>query len=165
MADRRSAQGEKNVKNILAALMMLVLPISSALAADPERGTPAEAQALLKKAVAHYKKFGKEKALADFVRKDGGFIDRDLYVAVYDLDGVALAHINSRYIGKNVSELRDANGKYYVRDRMEAARKEKSGWQDLAGRINPVTKKMEDKRMYWERHDDLVFAAGAYKPK
>lgn len=32
------------------------------------------------------------------------------------------------------------------------------------GAAIPVTRKVEPKRMYWEKHDNLVFAAGAYKP-
>jgi hypothetical protein len=32
-------------------------------------------------------------------------------------------------------------------------------------RINPVTKKIEPKRIYRGKQDDLVFAAGAYKPE
>ena len=38
-----------------------------------------------------------------------------------------------------------------------------SGWQDFKF-FNPQTKKVEPKRMYWEKHDNIVFAAGAYKP-
>ena len=133
-------------------------------AADEQRATPPEAEALVKKAVAHYKKVGKDKALADFTKKDGGFIDRDLYVTVYSFDGVALAHINPKFIGKNMLDLRDEKGKYHIKERIELAQKNGSGWQDLAGRVNPVTLKLEDKKMYYEKVDNLVFAAGAYKP-
>lgn len=97
------------------------------------------------------------------MRKDGGFIDRDLYVTVYDFNGVALAHINPRFIGKNMLDLRDEKGKFHIKERIELAQKQGKGWQELAGRINPATKAMEDKRMYFQRHDNLVFAAGAYK--
>ena len=150
------------MKKLFAALMMLALGISSALAAD--RGTPAEAEAMVKKAIAHYKKVGKDKALVDFVRKDGGFIDRDLYVTVYDYSGVTLAHINPRIVGKNMLERRDENGKFHIKERIELARKQGSGWQDLAGRVNPTNKKAEDKRTYFESYDNLVFASGVFKP-
>jgi hypothetical protein len=46
---------------------------------------------------------------------------------------------------------------------MEAAAKGNSGWLDFQF-FNPVSKKVEPKRMYWEKYDNLVFAAGAYKP-
>lgn len=146
----------------LAAAALACLAFGAA--ADEQRATPAEAEALVKKAVAHYKKVGKEKALADFTKKDGGFIDRDLYVTVYNFDGVALAHINPKFIGKNMLDLRDEKGKYHIKERIELAQKNGSGWQDLAGRVNPKTLKLEDKKMYYEKSDNLVFAAGAYKP-
>ena len=146
----------------LAAAALACLAFGAA--ADEQRATPAEAEALVKKAVAHYKKVGKEKALADFTKKDGGFIDRDLYVTVYNFDGVALAHINPKFIGKNMLDLRDEKGKYHIKERIELAQKNGSGWQDLAGRVNPKTLKLEDKKMYYEKFDNLVFAAGAYKP-
>ena len=147
----------------IAAVFFACFALSAA-AADEPRGTPQEAEALVKKAIAYYKKNGKEKALADLSRKDGGFIDRDLYVTVYDDKGVALAHVNPKFIGKNMIDLRDDTGKYHIKERIESAQRNGSGWQDLAGRVNPQTRKTESKRMYYERHDNLVFAAGAYKP-
>jgi cytochrome c len=149
----------RKMKRIFAAFAMLAF--SSAFAG--ERATPPEAEALVKKAIVHYKKVGRDKALADLARKDGGFIDRDLYVTVYDFNGTALAHINPRFIGKNMIDLRDEKGKFHIKERIELAQKQGKGWQDLAGRINPTTKAMEDKRMYFQRHDNLIFAAGAYK--
>ena len=133
-------------------------------AAIAERATPPEAEALVKRAIAHYKKVGRQKAMADLSRKDGGFMDRDLYVTVYDYSGTALAHVNPKFIGKNMIDLRDENGKFHIKERIELAQKEGSGWQDLAGRVNPTTLNLESKRMYFERYDNLVFAAGAYKP-
>jgi cytochrome c len=151
------------MKKLLAALMTLAFLAIPAMAADVERGTPAEAEALVKKAIAHYKKAGRAKTMADLTAKDGGFIHRDLYVTVYDFNGVALAHINPRFVGKNMMDLRDEKGKYHIKERIELAQKQGSGWQDLAGRFNPDKKTVEDKRMYFERHDNLVFASGAYK--
>ena len=85
-------------------------------------------------------------------------------MTVYNPAGDALAHINPKMVGKNMMELRDADGKYHIRERMEASQKAKSGWQDFKF-FNPVSKNIEPKRMYWEKHDNLVFAAGAYKPE
>jgi signal transduction histidine kinase len=152
------------VKKTLQALAAMFAACLALNAFAEERATPTEAEAMVKKAIAHYKKNGREKALADFNRKDGGFIDRDLYVTVYDYKGTSLAHINPKFIGKNMIDLRDENGKYHIKERIELAQQKGSGWQDLAGRVNPTTKRLEAKRMYFERHDNLVFAAGAYKP-
>ena len=79
-----------------------------------------------------------------------------------EIKAVALAEL--KMVGKNMMDLRDADGKYHIKERMEAAQKGTSGWQDFKF-YNPVSKKIEPKRMYWEKHDNLVFAAGAYKPE
>jgi cytochrome c len=135
----------------------------SARAQEDKHATRAEAHALVKKAIEFYKKNGRERALAEYNRNPGPFVDRDLYVTVYTLQGDALAHINPKIVGKNMLDLRDGNGKYHIRERMEAAAKGTSGWQDFTF-FNPVSKKIEPKEMYWEKFDSLVFACGAYKP-
>lgn len=141
----------------------MALPLIAAHAEDANRASRAEAQALVKKAIEYYRKNGREKALAEYAKNPGPFVDRDLYITVYTLSGDALAHINPKIVGKNMMELRDGNGKYHIRERMEAAAKATSGWQDFTF-FNPVSKKIEPKEMYWEKFDALVFACGAYKP-
>ena len=145
-----------------ATLLACMLGFTSLTALSGEQhASKADAEQMVKKAVAYYRKNGRERAFAAFQRP-GPFIDRDLYVSVYTLDGVSVAHINQRMIGKNMMDLRDPSGKYFVRERMEAARQRDSGWQDYSF-FNPVTKKIEPKDMYWQRADDLVFAVGAYR--
>ena len=134
--------------------------IANVHAAD--RATVGEAEAMVKKAVEFYKKNGRAVALAEFSKTDGKFVDRDLYVTVYTLDGQCLSHINKVMVGKNMWEQRDIDGKYFTRERLIAAKSEASGWQDFKY-FNPLTKKIEPKRQYWQRYDDLVFATGAYK--
>lgn len=128
-----------------------------------DRGSPAQAESMVKKAIAHYKKAGRDKSMSDFSNTQGAFVDRDLYVVVLQLDGLELAHINPRTIGKNMMDLRDSDGKPLIRERLDAAKTSPKGWQEYKF-FNPVTKKIEAKTAYWERVDDLVFACGAYKP-
>ncbi|MGZ5583761.1 MAG: cache domain-containing protein [Usitatibacter sp.] len=136
----------------------------SAPAASEERATTAEAEAMVKNSIEFYKKNGRAKALAEFSNPHGKFVDRDLYVTVYTMDGKCLAHINERVVGKNMWDQRDVDGKYFTRERLEAAKTQPSGWQEFKF-FNPMTKKIEPKRQYWQRHDDLVFATGAYSGK
>ena len=147
-------------------LMLLVAAFAAALSlntfAAAERGTEAEAKDLVKKAVAFYQKNGRDKALPEFQKQPGPFVDRDLYVTVYDMQGDCLSHINPKMVGKNMIDLRDANGVYLIKERVEASKKADSGWQEYLF-FNPVSKKIEPKRVYWEKHDNIVFAAGAYK--
>jgi cytochrome c len=154
------------MKRFIASFATLMFAATAALAQGPSSsyGTVQEAETLVHKAVAFYKKNGKEKSLAEFQKSPGPFVDRDLYVTVYSLDGVALSHINPKMIGKSMMDLRDPTGKYHIRERMEAAAKGNNGWQDFQF-FNPMSKKVEPKRMYWEKYDNLVFAAGAYKPE
>src|SRR5262249_54124676 len=71
-----------------------------ALAAEPV--TKDEAVAMVKKAVAAIKAEGPDKAYAEISDPSGPFVDRDLYVVVYGLDGMVLAHgANKDRIGTN----------------------------------------------------------------
>lgn len=144
----------------LVVLFTLLLPFTAAAA---PRATPEEAQAMVKKAIDFYKKHGREAALREFSREDGAFFDRGLYVTVHALDGTCLADINPRIRGRNMGEERDVDGKYFTRDRLEAAKSEPSGWQEYKY-FNPLSRRIELKRQYWERHDGLVFGAGSYRP-
>ena len=152
------------MKRLFAFVVALLLAASGAFAQGESRGTVAEAEAMVKKSIVFYKKHGREKALAEFNKNPGPFVDRDIYVTVYNFKAETLAHINPKMVGKNMMDLRDADGKYHIRERLEAAEKGTSGWQDITF-FNPVTKKVEPKRIYWEKYDNLVFAAGAYRPE
>jgi cytochrome c len=134
-------------------------------AQDKSKGTAAEATAMVDKAIAHIKKVGREKAFADFNNKKGAFTDRDLYVVVYDMKGKVLSHgANEKMIGKDVIELRDNDGKYFVKERVEMMSKgpNASGWQDYKF-MNPVSKQIEPKSMFLKRYEDMIVGCGIYK--
>lgn len=78
----------KGMALFLVVVAGVALP-SSARAG--ERGTPAEAKALLQKAVAHYKSVGRNQALSDFTGKKPPFVDRDLYVFCIGPDRTTVA--------------------------------------------------------------------------
>jgi len=77
-------------------------------AAAAEYGTPAEAKAMLEKAVAAVKA-DKPKALAMFTKGEGGFKDRDLYPYCGGPDGNFTAH--PTLVGKSLKDLKDKAGK------------------------------------------------------
>jgi signal transduction histidine kinase len=125
--------------------------------------TKDEATAMVKKAVAFIKSEGPDKAYAEISRKGSQFTDRDLYIVVYQLDGKVLAHgANEKFIGKDMSDAQDVDGKLYVKERIELAQKQASFWQDYKF-VNPVTKKVEPKEMYCERVDQTAVCGGVYK--
>lgn len=125
--------------------------------------TKEEATAMVKKAVSFIKEQGTEKAYAEISNKAGRFKDRDLYVVVYQLDGKVLAHgANEKFIGKDMSEAQDVDGKLYVKERIELANKQPTFWQDYKF-VNPVSKKVEPKQMYCERLENTAVCGGVYK--
>lgn len=152
------------IRNIsLALAAMLVAFGLPAFAQDKSKGTDKEAVAMVEKAIAHIKKAGKEKAFADFNNKSGPFTDRDLYVVVYDMKGKVLSHgANDKMIGRDVIDLRDSDGKYFVKERVEMMSKAPKGWQDYKF-MNPVSKQIEPKQMYLQRHEDMIVGCGIYK--
>ena len=148
-------------KSILLIGAVLPLVFNSAAAAD--RGTKPEAMAMVKKAIELIKKDGPEKAYAAFDDKAGAFHDRDLYVVVYDSSGKCLAHgSNAKLIGKDLLDAQDADGVYYIKDRVGLMKSKASFWQDYKF-TDPVTKKIEPKSTYCEKLNDIAVCVGIYK--
>ena len=149
----------KHVKT-LAAMALLVSAAMPAVAA--EFATKDEAKAMVAKAVAFVQANGAEKAYAEFTGKSPAFIDRDLYVVVYSLNGTVLAHgANTKLVGKDMMEATDVDGKYYVKERVALAAKKADFWQDYKF-VNPVSKKIEPKQMFCHPLAYTAVCAGVY---
>lgn len=140
----------------------LVLAMGT-VACAAEKGTATEAVAMAKKGVEFIKANGKEKAFAEFSDPNGKFVKGDLYVMVYDMNGVNKAHGgNPKLIGKNLLEIKDANGVYIVKGFIDVAQGKGKGWVDYMW-PNTVTKAVEQKSTYVEKVDDLLVGVGIYK--
>ena len=125
--------------------------------------TADEATAMVKKGVSFIKANGKDKGYTEVTTKGGQFTKDDIYLVVYGLDGVVRAHgANEKMVGKNLIELKDVDGKAFVKERVELAQAKGTFWQDYKF-TNPVTKKIEPKSMYCEKLDDTVVCGGIYK--
>ena len=142
----------------------LICAIAFPLAVQAQtKANASEATALVKKGVAFIKTNGKDKGYLEISNKTGQFVDRDLYLVVYGLDGVVRAHgANDKMIGKNLIDLKDIDGKEFVKERVEMASAKATFWQDYKF-TNPVSKKIEPKSMYCERLDDTAVCGGIYK--
>jgi len=128
-----------------------------------DSATRDEAMAMVKKGVTYLKANGKEKAYAEISNKKGQFNDRDLYLVVYGMDGVVYAHgANEKQVGRNLLELKDVDGKPFVKERVELASKQPTFWQDYKF-SDPVTHKIEPKETYCERLEDVIVCGGIYK--
>ena len=73
-----------------------------------------------------------------------------------------LAHgSQEKLIGKNLIDMQDVDGKYFVKERVDLAKKEESFWQSYKF-ANPTTKKIEPKEMYCERLTETAVCGGVY---
>jgi cytochrome c len=147
--------------------LMMVLTLS-ALAANgavlaSEGATAKQAEAMVKKGVAFIKAHGNDKGYGEITSKTSQFKDRDLYLVVYGLDGKVWAHgANEKMVGRVLIDLKDVDGKEFVRERVELGKAKQSFWQDYKF-TNPVTRKVEPKTMYCERLAETVVCGGIYK--
>jgi signal transduction histidine kinase len=132
----------------------------AAMAAD--HASADEAAAMVKKAAAYLKANGIEKTAVEVNNPKGQFIDRDLYVSIIDAKGINVAHGgNPKMVGKDLSDLRDADGVYINRQRTEILKTKPDGWINYKF-VNPVTKQVEPKRAYFTRVDGYIISCGAY---
>ncbi|ABD06423.1 conserved hypothetical protein [Rhodopseudomonas palustris HaA2] len=139
-----------------AATALTIVPAAAGASKD-------DAIAMVKKAVSAIKSDGADKTYPLISDKAGPFVKDDLYVVVYQLDGKVLAHgANAKFVGKDMIDAQDVDGKLYVKERVELAGKQPSFWQDYKF-VNPVSKKVEPKEMYCERVDNTAVCAGVYK--
>jgi signal transduction histidine kinase len=128
-----------------------------------EQGSAAEAEAMVKKAVAYIKANGAEKAYDEFTNGKS-FKDRDLYIIVYDLNGKNLAQgANPKLVGKDLIGLKDPDGKPLIQMFVDLAKTKGKGWVEGYKFLNPLTQKIESKAMYLERLGDTLVGCGIYK--
>jgi cytochrome c len=152
-----------NMRRSILKTLVAVLVVGTAWpSVAAERATADEAVAMVKKAAAFLKANGIQKTVAEVNNPKGQFIDRDLYVSIIDPKGINLAHgVNPKMIGKDLSDLRDADGVYITRQRMEILKTKPDGWISYKF-VNPVTKQVEPKRSYFAGVDGYVIACGIY---
>lgn len=152
-------------KMLSMAAFCLSATVLSASVQAADRGSKEEAVAMVNKAAALIKSAGKEKAFAEIADVNNkNFHDRDLYVYVYDLNGVALTHGNNpKMVGKNLLEIKDQEGKSMIKEMVVLAKSPAGkGWVDFKW-PNPVTKVVEAKSGYVMRVDDMFVGSGIYK--
>jgi cytochrome c len=141
-----------------AAVFIATLCPVAAVAATPE-----QARAFSERAAAYIEQVGEEKAFADFTRRDGGFVDGELYVFCYDRKGVNMAHGgNASFVGRNLLRIKDPDGAEPNALIVNMGFEQGRGWVDFKW-PNPVTKRIENKSAYVIRTHDVVCGVGYYK--
>ncbi len=145
---------------LLACIAALAFP---AAVWSADQGSPAEAEAMVKRAVAYIKTNGQEKAAEEFTNGKS-FKDRDLYISYYEMSGKVLGHgANPKLVGKNLLGLKDPDGKLFIQMIVDLAKTKGKGWTDSYKFRNPLTDKVSEKVTYIERVGDTWVGVGVYK--
>lgn len=125
--------------------------------------TREEAVSMVQEAVAAIKAVGPQEAYREIDNPSGTFVDRELYIVVFRLDGTILAHgADTSRVGRNMINETDADGTFFNRERVELAQEHSAFWHEYKF-TNPITNQVEPKNMYCERLDDTVVCGGIYQ--
>lgn len=113
-------------------------------------------------AVAFYRASGKRIALAEYTNPNGQFVQDEMYIYVLNPKGTMLAHgVNEKFVGEEFIDIKDYDGKEFIKEIVETANREGSGWVTYKW-YNPVTKEVLPKTVYFRKVDDLIICSGVY---
>jgi len=152
------------MKRVLTGTMLCLLFAQAGLAGAAVEPTEKDAIAMAERGAAFIKAHGEKEMMKKLSARDPEFVQGELYVDMRDIKtGIVLAHpINPSIVGKDLTDVPDANGKKYRREIIELAQKQGKGWVDYQYK-NPVSGKIEPKTTYILRVNDVVLEAGIYK--
>jgi uncharacterized protein len=151
----------------LSALIFAALSFAtvSSLGAA-EFGTREEAKAMAQRVQEKFKKDGPEATFRAINANVRIFMDRDLFPYVHKIDGTQLvaAGFPASIRGKNLHDVKDQDGKYFVQEFVKVATTPPyHGWVDYRF-LNPKTNMVDDKSAWIERlGDDYLVGVGVYK--
>ncbi len=150
------------LKRIIASAAVVTLCLTAAASFAEERASKADAEKMVKKAVKAVKDKG-DSVYKDMTAPNKTYVDKDLYVVVYDMNGKCLAHgQNAKQVGRDLIGLKDVDGKEFVKERIELAKAKKTFWQDYKF-TDPITKQTLPKQMYCEQAGKVIVCGGIYK--
>lgn len=152
-----------------AVTAALAIAFGTAGAADNKQ----ECVSMVKKAGEFLAANGKDRTLAEINNPKGQFSHGEIYLFASDhvpnWDSnkdrtITLAHgANPKLVGKDMTDLKDADGFAFVKRMAEiASSKSGEGWTDYKW-PNPVTKAIEPKTTFTKRIEPLVISCGVYK--
>jgi signal transduction histidine kinase len=130
--------------------------------ADENRGSADDAMNMIIGVAELYEKVGREATLEAITEEGGPFRDRDLYVLVWNTDGVMIGHgLSSPLIGTERWDFQDDQGTYVTRDVIATAAAG-GGW--VPYRItDPNTGEIKDKTTFaLQLDEETVAGVGIY---
>ena len=143
---------------MLGLSVVISVPLMAALTQ-----TQADAEALVKQAVAFGKANGTYKLIKEVNSPETQFKKGSLYIFILDMEGVMLGHAaNPKLVGSDMGERKDADNVRYIQEFIKMAETKGSGWVDYKF-VNPETNKVEDKTSFIEKVNTVIIGCGVYK--
>lgn len=155
---------ETQMRKFLTALavpVLMIAGITMAQAAD-EKGSPAEAKAMLEKAAVELKA-DKDNALEMFSARSDGFEEKDLYVYCGGPDGNFTAHYKAELVGKSLKGLKDKSGKAFGEEIYAVAAPGEIAEVEYQWYRPGSETELVEKVAYVTQVDDQICAVGYYK--
>lgn len=115
------------------------------------------------RAISFYRSAGREIALAEYMNPRGQFVEDEMYIFVLDSAGIMLAHgVNEKFVGKDFINLKDSEGKPFIREIVDIANSQGSGWVQYKW-YHPTSRKVIPKVAYFDKVDDMIVCSGVYE--
>ncbi len=115
----------------------------------------------VKRGINYLKANGADIAFRDFSSYAGKFIQGPLRLFVYNLEGTILADAeNPIFLGQNLINIKDSEGKFVVKEILKTAKESGSGWITFADKRSPKTIYVE----YVEVPDGKYIVGAGYWP-
>jgi hypothetical protein len=167
----RKGEAMRKVAAIALAVMVSVALAGSVMA---ESGVKEECVALCKDAAKFINEKGFYPGIAEINNKEGKFVTKNTYVFMMDLEGHLLAHpFNPQYIGRDITGVKDTNGKLFNQESIAIAKTKGEGWTtymyptpEESKKPTPWKEKISSKKwsfVYRVPGKDLVVSAGVYE--
>ncbi len=105
----------------------------------------------------------KQKVYREMSDPHGRFVKGEMYIFVNTIEGYTQAHgQNPKLAGKFMLDLKDADGKYFMREITEIAKTKGKGWVEYKW-MDPVSGRIMVKMTYCHRVGDVYIGCGIYK--
>lgn len=132
----------KKLAVLIAVTISLALTAGLVQAQD-KAATPAQAREMVKKAVAYAKQVGCEKAFAEFNTPASLWNKTysNVYMSAGDWNGITV--VQGKYpmlVGQNHSDLRDADGKYFIKEAVEKCKKNGKAEHEYRWMVTQINK-------------------------
>ncbi len=147
-------------------IVYLLASLGFSATPEPQSEQAKQIKALVDKAAALIEGKGKD-AFPEFKKKDSEWYKGETYIFVYDMNVIILMHpTHPELEGKNLTNMKDVNGKLWMQEFIETAKTNGSGWVDYMwfkpGEDQPSKKISYIKKAKMPDGEMVIVGAGIY---